>query len=109
MTSMMRSVGVLSALLSSAAVTTAGSSLAPSIPNVDISRCGTAPPSDALREMAREMGAKEREQKFQARDAEPIVVPTVVHVVYANETEEGGYIPVCIQEKKKLAFRKFCC
>ncbi|KAI9901424.1 hypothetical protein N3K66_003241 [Trichothecium roseum] len=92
MTSMMRSVGMWSALLSSAAVA-AGSSLAPSIPNVDVSRCGTAPPSDALRDMAREMGAKEREQKLQARDAEPIVVSTVVHVVYANETEEGGYIP----------------
>lgn len=58
------------------------------------SPCGVAPESEELRAMAYNMSLQESRQSFQDRDFTSIIVPTIFHVVYDNETEKGGYIPV---------------
>ncbi|KAK7214647.1 hypothetical protein V2G26_002650 [Clonostachys chloroleuca] len=85
---MMRSISIFSVLMSCAAA-----ELFTSMPSVNDPRCGTPAPSESLRAMAREMRAKEQLQVHQVRDIDTTIIPTVVHVVYANQTEQGGYIP----------------
>lgn len=88
----MRSISILSALMACAAA-----ELFTPILSVNDPRCGTPAPSESLRAMAREMRAKEQLQVHQVREIDTTIIPTVVHVVYANQTEQGGYIPVCIE------------
>jgi hypothetical protein len=46
--------------------------------------------------MAYNLSIQEKHQLLQDREVTSIIVPTIVHVVYANESEQGGYIPVSV-------------
>lgn len=90
----MRSISIWSALMSCAVA-----ELTTRVPSVNDPRCGTSAPSESLRAMAREMRVKEQLQVHQVREIDSTIIPTIVHVVYANQTEQGGYVPVCIENR----------
>ncbi|UKZ67959.1 uncharacterized protein TrAtP1_009116 [Trichoderma atroviride] len=55
--------------------------------------CGNPPPSEGEIARAQAMYAKERTTTLDVRSTDLVTIPTWFHVVYVNETEEGGYIP----------------
>lgn len=59
-----------------------------------VTGCGNPPPSEDEIARAQAIYEKERMMTLDARDTDITTVPTWFHVVYVNETEEGGYIPV---------------
>lgn len=56
--------------------------------------CGNPSPSEDEIARVQAMYAKERTITLDARGTDLVTIPTWFHVVYVNETEEGGYIPV---------------
>lgn len=82
-----------------ASCVTAGSTT--SLSGVKISRCGNTLEPEDLRSMAHNMSVRENAQFSQVREVTAIVVPTIAHVVYANMSEQGGYIPVSIVSKSE--------
>lgn len=84
----------LATILTLACGVTAGSST--SLSSAEVSRCGVTQESEDLRAMAYNLSIQEKHQLLQDREVTSIIVPTIVHVVYANESEQGGYIPVSV-------------
>ncbi|KAL7971641.1 hypothetical protein HDV63DRAFT_329765 [Trichoderma sp. SZMC 28014] len=55
--------------------------------------CGNQPPSEGEIARAQAMYAKEKTMSVDVQRRDLVTIPTWFHVVYVNETEEGGYIP----------------
>jgi hypothetical protein len=56
--------------------------------------CGNPPPSESEIARAQAMHVKEKMMSADIQRRDLVTVPTWFHVVYVNETEQGGYIPV---------------
>lgn len=77
-------------------------------PGTNVARCGVPAPSEAQIAKAREMQVRERSQSLLEfrDDTNHITVPTWFHVVYVNQTERGGFIPVRIPNTFPRRFRQ---